>query len=182
MKTPRWLVQSLVPLLIVSHTGALRYAHGAPVLITPKEQGEGNVREFFSSNREKRFLIRVHIWGDVSAPGVYYLPDNATLLDALGYSGGSTGVLSKTEISLSRIYDTRESKDAKIAANQKTVRIDGEELVEQVSYRDMVLRNGDVIHLDSPPKVDTFMRTLSIFSTFLGIITATISVYLVTKK
>jgi hypothetical protein len=176
MKTPTWLVRLLVPVLIFSQIGVTRSAFAAPGLMTPKEQGEGNVREYFSSNREKRFLIRIHIWGDVGLPGVYYLPDNTTLLDALGYAGGGTGVLKKTEIALSRLID----KGAK--GKDQTVHIDGDELVERVDYRDMVLRNGDVIHLDSPPKVDNFVRTLSIVSTGLGIITAVIGVYLVTKR
>ncbi len=179
MKTPIWLVRVLVPMLIVSHLSAIDYAYAAPVLITPKEQGEGNVREFFSSNREKRFLIRVHVWGDVGLAGVYYIPDNTTLLDVLGYAGGATGVLQNTQISLSRVFETR---DPKTKPTEQLVQLEGGELVRRVDYRDMTLRNGDVIHLDSPPKADTFMRTLSIVSTFLGILTAGIGIYLVTKK
>jgi len=179
MKTPLWLVRLLVPMLIVSHVGGLTYARAAAVLITPKESGEGNVREFFSSNRDKRFLIRVHVWGDVGLAGVYYIPDNTTLLDVLGYAGGATGVLKNTQISVSRIF---ESRDPKTKPTESLVQLEGEELVRRTDYRDMVLRNGDVIHLDSPPKSDNFIRTLSIVSTVLGILTAGIGIYLVTKK
>jgi hypothetical protein len=178
MKKPTWFSRVLVLTLIASHLGALEYVHGAPVLLNPKEQGEGNVREFFSSNRDKRFLIRIHLWGDVGLAGVYYLPDNTTLLDALGYAGGGTGVLAKTEISLSRVV---ESKQDKAVRTEQTVKIGGDELIEKVDYRDMVLRNGDVIHLDSPPKTDHFMRALGIISTLLGITSTIIGVYLVTK-
>jgi hypothetical protein len=174
------LYRALVYSLIACHLAAIDYAAAAtPTLLTPRESGEGNVREFFSSNREKRFLIRVHVWGDVGLSGVYYVPDNTTLLDALGYAGGATGVLSKSEIALSRMVDR---KDGKGASPPQTVRIEGSELVERVDYRDMVLRNGDVIHLDSPQKTDNFMRTLSIISTGLGILTAVLGIYLVTKK
>lgn len=179
MNTSLWFRRTLVLSLIVCHLAAVEAARAAPVLMTPREQGEGNVREYFSSNREKRFLIRIHLWGDVGLAGVYYIPDNTTLLDAIGYAGGTTGVLSKSLIALNRVF---ERKDVKVAANQQTVRLDGTELMERVDYRDMVLRNGDVIHIDSPPKADNFMRTLGIVSTGLSIITAVIGVYLVTKR
>jgi hypothetical protein len=171
--------RALVLALIVCHLAGVQYALGSPILLTPKEQGEGNVREFFSSNREKRFLIRIHVWGDVGLAGVYYVPDNTTLLDALGYAGGATGVLRKTDISLSRVFDRKESKSA---GNEQTVKLDGGELVERLDYRDMVLRNGDVIHLDSPPKADNFLRTIGIISTGLSILTAVLGIYLVTKR
>lgn len=179
MRTPNWCLRLLIPLLVLSQVGVVRTAGGAPVLITPKEQGEGNVREYFSSNREKRFLIRIHIWGDVGSAGVYYIPDNTTLLDAVGYAGGASGVLKDTEITVSRVF---ESKEGKSKASEQVVRLEGDELVQRLDYRDMVLRNGDVIHLDSPPKVDNFMRTLSVVSTVLGILTASIGIYLATKK
>lgn len=169
----------LVVSCLVSHLCAVQSALAAPLLLTPKEGNEGNVKEFFSSNRDKRFLVRIHIWGDVPAPGVYYLPDNTTLLDALGYAGGATGVLSKTEIALSRMIERKEKGGS---PQQQTVKLGGDELVDRPDYRDMVLRNGDVVHLDSPAKVDSFFRALTVTSTILGIVTAVLTIYLVTKK
>lgn len=134
-----------------------------------------NVREFFSFNKDNRFVIRVHVWGDVPGSGIYYIPDNAKLLDVMGYAGGPMGVLKDSDVTIYRTAarDDKESRDP--------IEVSGSELLSD-SYRDMPLRDGDVIHWTVPPKVDHTMRTLTIISLVVGFISTTALVYMAVRN
>ncbi len=136
-----------------------------------------SVREFYSSNRENRFLIKVHVWGDSPQTGIYYIPDNSTMMDIVGLTGGPMGIFEKTVITVTPTVATANKKD-----RPSLVKIEGREILDNAELRTLPLHNGDVIHFDSPAKTDHLLRTLTIVSSFLGVITAGMSIYLVTKK
>jgi len=136
-----------------------------------------SVREFYSTNRENRFLIKVHIWGDASQTGVYFVPDNTTMMDIMSLTGGPMGVFDKTVISLTATQPNPPKKE-----RVTNLRIDGRDILEKAEYRNFVLQNGDVIHIDSPAASDTFMKSIGIISSVLGLVTTGLSIYLVTKS
>ncbi len=142
------------------------------------EDVAGNVREYYSSNWQNRFRIRIQLWGDVPLSGTHYVEDKATLLELLGYAGGTTGVLSKTDISVVRL--TQNSAE-KINIRPDTIRIRGTDLMSG-KFRDFQLAQGDMIYVDSTPKTDTFLRVLTVTSSILGIVASSIALYFVFNR
>ncbi len=132
-------------------------------------------REYYSSNKDNRFLIKVHLWGDIPLSGIHNVPDNTTLLDLIGYAGGPTGYLAESTITVTRVAKEKDSYP-------QSVKVEGKELVSNNTYRNMPLKAGDVIYMEAPPKSDTLIRNLTIIGAVLGIITASAAVYLVAKK
>lgn len=140
----------------------------------PRNQDEGNVREFFASNRQKRFLMKVHVWGDVPQAGVYYVPDNATLLDVLGYAGGPLGLISSSDVTLNRM-------DAKSKVMESNT-FPGADLVMRPELRKDLAREGDVVFVDSPERTDQTGRILQIISVTAGILAAGAAIYSTTRN
>lgn len=138
----------------------------------------GTVREYYSSNKDNRFLIRVHFWGDIGLSGIHYIPDDSTALDALSFAGGPVGQLGDTLLTIHRLA---KGKDAKVSDSQE-INIPGNALVSDPIYSNFHLQSGDVLYLESPPKADNFMRNLALVSSVLGVITAGATVYLLATK
>jgi hypothetical protein len=140
-------------------------------------------REYFSTNRENRFLIKVHVWGDVWLSGIHNVPDNSTLLDVLGFAGGPTGYLADSNITVTRAgMDKAKPKERERDPYPQTVKFEAKELVTNSSYRNMPLKDGDVIYLEAPPKVDTLSRNLTIVATVFSILATAGAVYLIAKQ
>jgi hypothetical protein len=137
----------------------------------------GNVREFFSWNKDNRFVIRIHVWGDISLSGIHYVPDNSTLLDVVGYAGGPTGLLAGSKITINRFSNTKDRKPEELE-----IQIDGKRMVSETKFRNYPVQDGDVIYLESPPKADNFMRNLAIISTVLGIISTSATLFILARQ
>lgn len=58
--------------------------------------------EFYSTDTKSGVLIRVNIWGEVSRPGVYFVPVGTTLIDSVSSAGGPLGSADLPEIRLLR--------------------------------------------------------------------------------
>lgn len=134
---------------------------------------EGTAREYYGSNRDRRFLIRVHVWGDTPLSGILYVPDDASLLDVVGLAGGPTGSFESAVVTLTR------AEPAKGVSRE--LKVNGRELITDGKYRETKLGNGDVVYLESG-KSDAFLRTLTIASTVLTLISTAATLYLITKK
>lgn len=132
-----------------------------------------NEREYFSSNKDNRFLVRVHVLGDVALSGVHHVPDNLSLLDLIGYAGGPNGSFADSIITLNR-----KATDSNVP---EEIRMDGQTLVQKVELRDLKVHDGDVVYMEAP-RTESFLRTLTIVSTILGIISTSATIYLITKK
>lgn len=134
---------------------------------------QGNEREFFATNSENRFLLKVHVLGDVPLSGVHHVPENSSLLDVISYAGGPQGGLREATITLNRAStDGKESVEVKMT---------GESLVRNGEFRNMPLTNGDVIYLDVP-KTDQTVRTLTIVSIVVGIVSTSATLYLLSTR
>ncbi len=149
--------------------------YGAGVSLLP--QGTGNVREFYSSNPENRLSVRVHVWGDVGGTGIYYVPDNTTILDLMGYAGGPAGVLPKADINLTRIN----AGPDRPTRPYQTIRFNAEELIRE-DFRNLRVASGDVVYVEGVPKTDNLLRTLSIIGAVTGIISTSLTLYLILRK
>ena len=154
----------------------------APVAMSQEESFSANtirssLSEHYSSNRENRFLIKVQVWGDSSSTGIFYLPDNATIMDLVGLTGGPKNGIDRTVISLTATQPPTAARKDK----PSLLKIEGREIIERADYRTFPLQNGDVIHIDSPADKDTFMRTLGIIGAILGTVSASLSLYLVLR-
>ncbi len=137
-----------------------------------------SLREHYSSNRENRFLIKVQVWGDSPITGIFYLPDNATMMDLMGLTGGPSGSFDKTVISLTATQEASPVRKDK----PSLLTIEGREMIDRPDYRSFPLQNGDIIHFNSPPKTDNFLRFLSVYGSILGTITASLSLFLILRS
>jgi hypothetical protein len=50
-----------------------------------------SAQEEYGFQRDQRLLIEVHVWGEVTRPGLYRVPDGSTILDVISAAGGPTG-------------------------------------------------------------------------------------------
>jgi hypothetical protein len=136
----------------------------------------GNVKEFYSSNRDNRLLVRIHMLGDTSS-GIYYVPDNSTLLDVFGYAGGQQGVFADTKMLIYRVTNNKNKRP-----EETETKVTGRDLLTEAALRNYRVQNGDVIFVDSPPKSDTLLRTLTIVSSILGIISGSAAIYFIATR
>ena len=57
-------------------------------------------QEEYGFQRDQRLLIEVHVWGEVTRPGLYRVPDGSTILDVISAAGGPTGFASLSRVRL----------------------------------------------------------------------------------
>lgn len=133
-----------------------------------------SLREHYSSNRDNRFLIKVQVWGDSPVTGIFHLPDNATMIDLMGLTGGPMGVFSNTVITLTATQDAVGARKDK----PSMLKIEGREIIDRKDYRTFPLQNGDIVTFESPPKSDHFLRTIGIIGSVLGLVTTGLTLYL----
>ena len=136
----------------------------------------GTAREYYTSNKDNRFLIKVQVWGDSPLPGIHYIPDNTTLLELLGYAGGVGG----SDYASSKITLAHTSLTANDGPSE--MRVSGDDLFKKPDVRNTRLKNGDVIHIEAGGKSDTFMKTVGVISAILSVVAAAAALYLVAKK
>ena len=146
-------------------------------------------REYYPTNTDGRFLIKVQLWGDAPLSGIHHVPDNSTLLDLLGFAGGPSGRLSNAKVFLKRRkYSLLEGKtESDAGAHQpvqwQTLELDGTELLEKASVKNYALASGDIVYLEVEKERDTFVRDVTIVAAITGILsTILVSYFLIQDK
>lgn len=63
--------------------------------------------EYYTTDAEAGVLARVNIWGDVARPGVYYIPVESSLVEAVSMAGGPTPTAKLDGVRVQRVKDVR---------------------------------------------------------------------------
>ena len=127
--------------------------------------------EYYSSNKENRFLIRVMLLGEVGATGIHYVPDNTTLLDLVALAGGPQSYLDETKIAVHHA-------PTKIQVQlPPPFEVRADELITNPKYFSFPLANGDTITISGPPKADPFLKTLNLIGAVVGTISGLATIY-----
>jgi protein involved in polysaccharide export with SLBB domain len=119
--------------------------------------------------------IKVAVWGYVSRPGKYIIPNYATVSDLLSYAGGPERDAQLNDL---RVY--RIDKDGK----EQMIKFNYNDLVwdDHLEVRNRVvptLKPGDILIIPGSPKMffaDWFRLSLEIFSTLLSIISIILTI------
>ena len=138
-------------------------------LMEDRRNVERGQSEYFNRNKDQRLEVKVNLIGGVAAPGIYHLPDNTTLLDAISLAGGAVA-----NADLSDVYVKRYT-----AAGFETFHYDLNEIVANREAKFPPLTDRDTILVKTSNSSQTLAIVLSVIGTAVGVFTAG---YLVTRK
>lgn len=128
--------------------------------------------EHTAANPDGRFLIKVQLWGRAGGSGIHNVPDNMKLIDFVGHAGGITGNAAKTEILINR----------QASAKPSQIKIQADELLTNPAFANLKLAPHDVIQMNTETEGPDFWTVLGKFTTVLGVIATSASVYLLLKR
>lgn len=121
--------------------------------------------EYFNTNAEQRSTLKVHLLGGVNAPGLYKVPDNANLLEAVALAGGTA-----PSADLGKVHVRRT-----VNGELKTLDFDLANLVSDKTRAAPTLANNDVILIEH--QSNQISSTLGIVATIMGIISSGLLAY-----
>lgn len=127
--------------------------------------GKRSQSEYFNTNLDSRLTVKVQIVGGVGSPGVYHLPDNSTLLEALSLAGGATN-----NADLSKVYVRR-----MVGNETKSFQYDLPSLMKDTSKPLPTISNRDTILIE--PQSTQASTTLAMVATIMGIISSGLLAY-----
>jgi hypothetical protein len=142
----------------------------AASLLLDSSAGKRGQAEYFNSNEDQRLTMKVQLVGGVTSPGVYHLPDNVTLIEALTLAGGtvSTADLGKVHV---RRLESGETKT--FTYNLADVMSDSKSELPK-------LKNHDLVLIET--KDTSAQSNLVLISTIFGIITSGLLIYVTTNN
>lgn len=156
--------------------GALAVPWQTSKAATPGEdQAMAAAREYYSSNPNRRLLVKVQVWGDVPLSGVHHVPDTTTLIELVGYAGGPGGELAKIRLTLRHAADAGRAQVEDDAVKD----LPGDELLTNAALARRTVKEGDVLYVRSDRSDETFMQHLSIVSTIVSIVASAVVVFVV---
>ena len=132
------------------------------------QSGKGS-NEYFTTNPKGRLLIKLQVWGDVSAPGIYNVPDTTTLVELMGHLGGPQGSLGDVKVIIRRLVEEDGSFRRQIAE------FSGEDLLTSDEAASVILKQDDIIYVESGM---TFMEGMSVVNGVTGVINSVLLLYL----
>ena len=139
-------------------------------MIEDQKRSQRGQAEYFNTNKDQRFELRVNMVAGVQMPGIYHLPDNTNLLEAISLAGGTA-----TNADLSNVYVKRPNQGGTF----DTYHYDLSKLVSNKDFKPPVIGDHDTILIETSNPSQTLIITLSIITTALGIITTG---YLISRK
>jgi hypothetical protein len=81
-------------------------APATPLRLKRREVPISPSSEYYSTESDAGVLVRVNIWGEVSKPGVHFLPEGTTIFQAISSAGGPLASADKGDIELLRGVET----------------------------------------------------------------------------
>jgi len=109
----------------------------SPLYAQSQEQEYAPVREYHLGE-ENKLEIKVNVWGEVSVPGAYRVPDNTNLVELISLAGGPTDYANLGKVKITRLSGDGE-KMIKVNLHDY---LDGESNVTPI-----VLLPGDTIRV-----------------------------------
>ena len=159
-KTQKFYFVALITLYVLFHH---------PSVLAQETKALNGASEFQSSNPDGRLTIKVQIWGDISKPGTYFIPDNTRLSDLLGLTGGTKGDIDDVEVAISRI-------DAKDNVNK--FEYTGVEVISDAKAARFRLARNDIVYIKSKKTSEEFMNSINMVSAVTGAVSSVALLYL----
>lgn len=132
-----------------------------------KEMGKSSGAVYYSSISKNRPLMPVHIWGEVSRPGLHFIPLDSKLVKGLSFAGGGTSVAKLDEVVVNRIENgklTRKEFDLTAGGN-----------IDAFEY---TLRPGDTVFLEK----DRSMENRTYYTSLIAVAVTILSGFLIYKR
>lgn len=122
--------------------------------------GKRGQAEFFNTNPEQRVMIKLNLVAGVGIPGIYHVPDNTNLLEAISLAGGGA-----SNADLSEVYVRRETPDG-----TKTFEYNLDSVMKNPKTPFPKLENFDTIYVKQDNSQQAWMSRLTLVSLVLGIL------------
>lgn len=119
-----------------------------------KDQGKAPGSIYYSPTVKNKVLIPVNMWGEISKPGLHFVPINTTLVKGLTLAGGPTG-----NGKLENIRLIRREGDKQVG--YKFDLEDGGD----VETNDFVLKQGDVVFIER----DQFFQNRAYYTSLIAL-------------
>ncbi len=117
--------------------------------------------EYFNSNRDQRFEIKVNLVGGVQTPGIYHLPDTTNLIEAISLAGGTV-----TNADLGNVYVKHPTP-----SGFETHHYDLSKIISNPEMKFPQITDRDTILIETTNTSQNLVVALSIIGSVLGILT-----------
>ena len=123
---------------------------------------------YYNTSVKNKVLIPAHIWGEVSKPGLHFIPTDTTLIKGISMAGGPSGAAKLQEIILTRVASDGQFK-------QYEFNLSGGGDADAYKFK---LEPGDSIFI----KKDTFYENRAYYTGLIGISISILSTILLLRK
>lgn len=129
-------------------------------LVTSVAAQEFDTQSQYLSGKQEGLQIRVHIWGEVSKPGEYLVPDRTNILELISKAGGPTEFAKLSDVTITHNYallGLQQSKSKHVQAID-----DAPERIENVNLEKYLRKKNSYINVPTlfPGDVVTVKRNI----------------------
>jgi DNA uptake protein ComE-like DNA-binding protein len=167
LKFLRPLAFMLLPFVLAQEAHALDYQ-----LLDDRRNIQRSQAEYFNTNKDARFEVKVNMVGGVQLPGVYHLPDNTNLLEAIALAGGTV-----PNADLSNVYIKRQEPNGTF----ETFHYDVGKMVADKDVHLPPIGDHDTVLVETSNANQNWVLALSILSAALGVLATGYVFYQSTK-
>jgi DNA uptake protein ComE-like DNA-binding protein len=167
IKLLRPLAMALLPFVFLQEAHALDYQ-----LLEDRKNIQRSQAEYFNTNKDQRFEVKVNMVGGVQMPGVYHLPDNTNLLEAIALAGGTVN-----NADLTNVYIKRPTTNG----NFETYHYDLSKMVADKEVHLPPIGDHDTVLVETSNSSQNWVLALSILSAALGVLATGYVFYEATK-
>lgn len=164
----RFWATVLLPLIFVHDAFAVDLQ-----LLDDRKGIQRSQAEYFNTNKDQRFEVKVNMVGGVQMPGVYHLPDNTNLLEAISLAGGTVN-----NADLSNVYVKRPTTGGTF----ETFHYDLSKMVADKDQHLPPIGDHDTVLVETSNASQNWVLTLTILTTVLGIMATGYVFYQANKK
>jgi hypothetical protein len=132
-----------------------------------KELPRSSGAVYYSNTTKNKPLMPVHIWGEVSRPGLHYIPVDTKLVKGLSFAGGGSSLADLEEVTVNR------SVNGKIKKSEFDLTEGG-----NAHAQEFTLQSGDTVYL---PR-DTYREDRNFYVSLVGVAATIITSILVIKR
>jgi len=163
MRLSRLIALLLVFTLLVQNA----FAIGFKSLDESMGSGVHGQAEYFNSNKDQRFTIRVNFVGGVQNPGIYHLPDTTNLVEALSLAGGTIN-----DADLSKVYVKRMT-----ATGYETTQYDLSKVVGESSSKFPPITDHDTILVETSHSYQNTFLWIAVLGALSGLVGTSYLIY-----
>lgn len=130
------------------------------------EKHSGSI--FYNNSVRNKFLIPVHMWGDIKQSGLHFIPTDTTLIKGLSLAGGPSN-----SANLNDIVVIRNSPDGKFKETSFDLSDGGDAKAHQFK-----MESGDTVFI----RKETFYENRNYYTSLIGIFLTVLSTFVIVQK